>query len=117
MRSSPRVELESRLEMIKSGRPPFRTASLGALRHLYGLRMLLQNEEGCHSAAFRTLIHFRHHLLFYKDGGFEPVLPSEGNLYTGSITQKYSGVNIVIPFDSRVLAPASLTGLSCGETL
>jgi hypothetical protein len=42
---------------------------LGALWHLDGLQKLPQNEEGCHSATFRTTIHCRHHLLFYKDGG------------------------------------------------
>ena len=47
---------------------------LGALWHLYALRKLPQTEEGCHSATFRTTIHCRHHLLFYKDGGFKASL-------------------------------------------
>jgi hypothetical protein len=55
-------------EMIKAeGR--LSAVFLGALWHLLALRILPQIEEGCHSATFRTTIHFGHHLLFYKDGG------------------------------------------------
>ena len=66
---------------------------LCALWHLYDLRLLPQNEEGCHSASFRTTIHCRHHLLFYKDGGFEASLPMREYLREISITWNYSGVN------------------------
>jgi hypothetical protein len=54
---------------------------LGALWHLYALRILAQTEEGCHSASFRTTIHCRHHLLFYKDGGLEASLDVPSNLH------------------------------------
>jgi hypothetical protein len=53
---------------------------LGALWHLYDLLLLPQTEEGCHSASFRTTIHCRHHLLFYKDGGGEASLLMLTNL-------------------------------------
>jgi hypothetical protein len=48
-----------------------------------------KSEEGCRSALSRTTIHFGHHLLFYKDGGF-----GAGHACVeSSITQEYSVVN------------------------
>jgi hypothetical protein len=67
-----------------SGRPPF-----GGLPGR-AVAPLSQSEEGCHSALFHTTIHFGHHLLFYKDGGWRAgVFPCDG----ASIAQIILNVN------------------------